>query len=267
MNSIKQVFEGLRFDAKCIHNIHVALDAFKRLLVDWDAIDDIYKSALFSNAVLNYAKPFTETKVSRTQSGKKYKISKIKTNEFNNKIHEHLLSLRQKMIAHEDFSEVSPHFGIGNIRVDGLDFDIPVEMGVTSGSILFPDQKVDAERFFDHCKSLFDCMVRKIDMDFDDAKILINENPGKLDEIMEEEEILSTFTTDGGHGAFVNLGLDDWGFMEVSHSDFSSLLSGGYVLRKSSIGKKFFNQKVVMPNGEIAMISDGVEKHKMGKVA
>jgi hypothetical protein len=75
-------------------------------LQDWDHLDDELKSALLYSAIIHYARPFCFKK---NYGGKKLRNSV----GFDAELHEHLVNLRNELIAHQDNETLKAIVGHG----------------------------------------------------------------------------------------------------------------------------------------------------------
>lgn len=89
---------------KGFHNIQRSELFMKRFAEMANSPDHHTKEALFQAAIVSYAKPFTETE---TGQGKAMlPIKSLKSNPFFDVgTHKHIMELRHKLIAHDDFTE------------------------------------------------------------------------------------------------------------------------------------------------------------------
>lgn len=77
------------------------------------------KGALFMSAVVTYARPFLRTKNKYGEASGAYPIRHLKDDgRFDVKLHEHLLHVRNKLIAHDDGEQLPPTFHVLSIHID-----------------------------------------------------------------------------------------------------------------------------------------------------
>jgi len=104
----------------------LALANVRRLLEGWTTLDAVVKSALHARAVISYAEPFVhepwayQTKELRSVTG------------FDAEVHDHLLELRNKLIAHSD-----EEFSEGTLIALFADIDVKLDDGRTFKDHLF----------------------------------------------------------------------------------------------------------------------------------
>jgi hypothetical protein len=80
---------------RALDNVSQAAIAIDRILADWKKLDTELKSALLYSSVIHYARPFCYRK---DYGGKKLRSRP----GFDSELHEHLVNLRNELIAHQD---------------------------------------------------------------------------------------------------------------------------------------------------------------------
>ena len=71
------------------------------------------------SAVVTYARPFLKTKNKYGETSGEYPIRRLKDNaRFDLKLHEHLLHVRNKLIAHDDGQQLPPTLHVLSIAVN-----------------------------------------------------------------------------------------------------------------------------------------------------
>jgi hypothetical protein len=86
------------------HDVLAAHLFIKKLVDDWDTLDDVLRAALFQSAVTVYARPFIHSRSIRHFT---FSISGLKNDPgFDKALHDHICELRLTLIAHHDTSMV-----------------------------------------------------------------------------------------------------------------------------------------------------------------
>lgn len=86
-----------------------------------EEIDDTeqLRGALFMSAVVTYVRPFLKSKNKYGETSGTYPIRRLKDDaRFDAKLHEHLLHVRNKLIAHDDGKQLPPTLHVLSIAVD-----------------------------------------------------------------------------------------------------------------------------------------------------
>ena len=114
MNRYEKQVIDCKVGIKALQNIYASACGFYRMLKNRDSQDSILISSIFYWSVIRYAKPFLNLKFEGRNI--RYAIKKIKnTKGFDKQTHNHLISVRNTLIAHDDFEQISPRllaFGI-----------------------------------------------------------------------------------------------------------------------------------------------------------
>ena len=104
----------------------LALANVRRLLEGWTTLDAVVQSALHARAVISYAEPFVHEPWA-------YQTKELKSVPgFDAEVHDHLLELRNKLIAHSD-----EEFSEGTLIALFADIDVKLDDGRTFKDHLF----------------------------------------------------------------------------------------------------------------------------------
>jgi hypothetical protein len=88
---------------RALASVRTAHERVMVLLREWEAADPVVLGALHSAAVVAYCQPFTDTKTNRGSI--QYRLASLKgAAGFDRDLHDHLLELRNKLIAHADYA-------------------------------------------------------------------------------------------------------------------------------------------------------------------
>jgi hypothetical protein len=102
------ITENARQHLLAHHDVLAAHIFIKKLVDDWDTLEDVLRAALFQSAVTVYARPFVDNRNS-TGPNRRFSIpSRVSRTipDYDRALHKHILSLRQTLIAHQDTSVV-----------------------------------------------------------------------------------------------------------------------------------------------------------------
>jgi hypothetical protein len=111
---------------RALEDFRTAYALISRLVEDTDGENDVteqLRGALYMSAVVTYARQFLP---SNTNYGERrtYPTRHLKSDaRFDQKIHTHLMDVRNKMIAHDDGEQLPPQLLILNITVNDADED------------------------------------------------------------------------------------------------------------------------------------------------
>jgi hypothetical protein len=91
-----------------LHDVLAGHLFVKKLVVEWDKLDEVLRASLFQSAVTVYARPFGDNR-SSTGANRRFSISRSRLKNapgFHRALHDHIIILRHTLIAHHDTSVV-----------------------------------------------------------------------------------------------------------------------------------------------------------------
>src|SRR5437899_9433594 len=120
MNEYLRCRRDCQIGVKAYQNIRASLLAFERLCTLVESDDHLLLSSVFHMGVIRYAKPFLGA-----ESGAglvSYPTQQLrKVSGFSMEIHRHLLTVRNTLIAHDDFDQIEPRILIFGFNPNGFD--------------------------------------------------------------------------------------------------------------------------------------------------
>jgi hypothetical protein len=162
MSLVEGTIEWFRWQKRTIEDHAQALDsiscaaraaaALRRLLPEGD--QDIL-SALHTQAVINYARPFVSNERS-DGSDRVYPTRALKRHPgFDPDTHEQLIALRMKVIAHSDNSVLASEMLDCVLTVSGRSGEVDVPVGVSAHvqAVMYPDDSNITDRWLRHCEA------------------------------------------------------------------------------------------------------------------
>ncbi|WP_147302573.1 hypothetical protein [Ectopseudomonas oleovorans] len=110
---------------------------------------EVVKSALFYKAVIRYARPFLN---SNSSDGKlMYPVRRLKRYEgFDSEMHEHLIDVRNALVAHDDFEELPPRILFHGFSPAGEDYLIPLSVTISNSCLQSADRIEDWMKIHAH---------------------------------------------------------------------------------------------------------------------
>ncbi|MCP4988911.1 MAG: hypothetical protein GY928_23505 [Colwellia sp.] len=138
--SSTEIFNSLhkncKLGIKAFQNVSSSETRFTRMLALFVRDDEDLLSALFSSAVVSYAKPFLRSKMGDSQVIYPIKDLKKKCASFEIDMHNHLIKIRNTVVAHDDFVDIDPRLLQVGVTAGGL--FIPTTMIMSNKCISFP---------------------------------------------------------------------------------------------------------------------------------
>jgi hypothetical protein len=131
--------------------IGVAASSIKRILHDWQTMDDELKSALFHSAVIHFARPFSYR---RDYGGNDLKHRA----GFDQELHGHLIDLRNSLVAHHENDVLRAWVGHQNYDLthNGIRYTALIATGAVVKALHTIREKSVAERYSSHITA---CML------------------------------------------------------------------------------------------------------------
>lgn len=137
--------------------IYQAYQQMKKWYDEWDTLDELTKSALFTSIIIHYSRPFT---LNRIAHGKhQYKTTYLKKAPgFDAELHKHIMNdIRDQIVAHHDRRALKTRIGhlinVVRVKLDNSQFDdwrIPLRTFAISKGVRFITSKEHAKRYLDH---------------------------------------------------------------------------------------------------------------------
>ena len=141
MNKDNEEFKRLEIECKlgikAFHNLKLSSKSIN-IFIDLTAkecIDHVFLASLYQASVIFYSKPFTET---RFRGGRhNYKINRLKKlPNFSIDLHDHILEIRKKLVAHDDIDEIEPRIMFKYLKHD--EELTTLEACITNKAIMYP---------------------------------------------------------------------------------------------------------------------------------
>ena len=254
LNEFTRVHRDCQLGMKAFQNIRGALESFDRLLALVDSSDHVVLIGVFQAGVIRYAKPFlnveTETGLAR------YRIRHLKSIAgFSTDVHDHLLELRNTLIAHDDFEQVEPRLLILNINANDTGVRIPMSITVANKCLGYPADISVANKLREHVAAALDGVQRKLYGDLDRLRQAALDHPDQAKSASSYSRHMGQQRVEAGGSHFVPPDYSDDPWLQTPHPDYSAL-HNGYHYEEASVRREFFGpQTIRLPNGETVVIS------------
>lgn len=250
MNEFERIRRDCRLGVKTWHNLSSSLSAFERLCHLVDLNDHLILSSLFYMGVIKYAKPFLNN-----DSGSgliSYPIKTLrKESGFRLDIHKHLVSIRNTLIAHDDFKEVFPTILTTNMRMGGTDFDIIISITMSNKCISHPSDLSVVAIFKEHVSAALDGTVVKLMDDLARFRKCVMDDPTLAESGCKNSRLVEKkMSIPPGGRAFVfpDLSSDPW--LDVDEPDFSGI-HNGFRYEEIKFQRDFSGpEEIILPNGD-----------------
>jgi len=165
MNDFEKCTRDCKVGIKAFQNIRASLEAFEQLVSLVDSENHVLLGGLFHSAVVTYAKPFLSTNFG---SGLiKYPMRHLsKVNGFSNAMHDHLLHVRNTLVAHDDFEEIEPRVLMMTVNVSiekgSGPWSVPMSISVANKRISHPADLDGASKMRTHVRAVMQGVQQKL---------------------------------------------------------------------------------------------------------
>lgn len=251
-NQVK-IEQDCKMGMKAFQNLNAAVLGFEKLIQLEKVADPILLASTFYWATVRYSKPFLG---SQTRSGNiVYPIKRLKNlTGFSLSIHEHILKVRNTLIAHDDFTEIEPRLLAFGLNLVEEDIMIPTSIAISNKCISFPSSIKTVVEMKAHSESCRDGVYQKLLNDIGTyreqllsaplsthtPKYKNNYGEGKI-EVTGSKLIPPDFMND----QWLNSPVPDY-----------SVLHSGYEYEEAKIKRDFFGpEKITTPKGNVIDIT------------
>lgn len=246
MNKYERKSLECKIGIKAFQNTNAAYLGFSRMASLDRVADEVTLPSIFHWSVIRYSKLFLDTK-----KGFQYPIKNLKkVAGFSIKIHNHILEIRNTLIAHDDFTEIQPRILKFGFRINDSDFFIPTSIAISNKCISFPSNIETVAQMRDHTKSTTEAIYMKLMDDINELRNICIKNP----ELYEKAEKYKndygkiTVTEENKTLKPPNFMSDPW--LVTPTPDFSEI-NNGYKYEEAKI-KRDFNgpETITLPDGK-----------------
>lgn len=259
MNKYEKIILDCKVGIKAFQNINASSIGFSKMLDLANTKDSTLLSSLFHWAVIRYAKPFLNSKFEDRKICYPTKELK-KVNGFSSKIHEHLLTVRNALIAHDDFTEISPRVLIAGIHITDEDFLIPTLITISNKCISFPINPDTVQKMQLHVQACRIGVHAKLIKDIEALRELTLKNPELAMKVPKYKNNYGEAKIEAGGSIMQppNFAADPW--LNTPVPDYSDL-HNGYMYEEAKINKEFQGpETIVTPEGKEYIFSPTTSK-------
>src|SRR5690349_243891 len=134
--------------AKALQNVQASLEGFHSLCAEFTGAKQLALASMFAFATIRYAKPFLNS--SDGDGGSmKYPTKHLKgAAGYSIELHDHLIEVRNALVAHDDFSYIEPRLLMMTMELSGM--KIPFSITITNKCLGYPAELADAMKMRDH---------------------------------------------------------------------------------------------------------------------
>jgi hypothetical protein len=175
---------------RAFDQLNQALQCLMKLHEGWELLDEVVKSALFTSAVVHYARPFGVNKAER--GSQSYGIGELKRAAgFDRELHDHLLDLRNKVVAHQDGTLLRARAGHLMLRLREHEVEIPVQTLAVAMAVQGFGTKEILTRCLNHLKVCVETVWESVQQALGDMNAAAHKYPDVQPETMKKFELWS----------------------------------------------------------------------------
>jgi len=254
MENIEKIIRDCKVGIKAFQNINAAALGFLKMIGLANTQDPILMPSVFYWSVIRYAKPFLNSKF---EGGKIcYPIKNIKNTEgFSEEIHDHIITVRNALVAHDDFTEITPRILKFGMTLADEDFFIPTSIVVSNKCISFPCSPETVQKMQVHAQACCNVIHIKLIKDIEEIRSITLSNPEVAKEGQKYSKNYGQAKTEkeGTHMQPPEFMNDEW--LNASVPDYSDL-HNGYMYEDARVKKDFHGpEKITTPSGQVLEIS------------
>ena len=152
MNEYLRCCRDCKVGIKAFQNIHASVLGIERISSLGKSNDHLLLSSLFYMSIIRYAKAFLKTK---TDNGSiAYPIKHLgKAKGFSKVLHSQLLSIRNTLVAHDDFDQIEPRILMFGLCPEGTTNIVPTSLVISNKCISHLDVSDGLKVIENHIKA------------------------------------------------------------------------------------------------------------------
>ena len=219
--------DDVKLGAKALQNMQSSASYFDRMLTFQSAAEAQILSALFTAGVIRYARPFSQSSDGKGHRAYPLKALK-KADGFDLKVHQHLVGIRNTLVAHDNLEAIEPKVLTGYLRLfiqtTLATFDVPVSIGVSNKCVAFPLDRAAVTTMRDHAVACTNAIHAKVQVDIERLR-----DEGILDPAAADARVkynAPVEPSEPGPQVLPNFAGDPW--FTPEHPDFSEVHNGFY---------------------------------------
>ncbi len=235
--------KNCKLGVKAFQNVKSSETRLTRMQGYFVRDDNELLSALFSSAVVSYAKPFLESNIGTANAIYPTKQLKKHCEGFDIELHNHLIKIRHSVVAHDDFNYIDPK--LLQVGVDANGLFIPTTMIMSNKCISYPSKIQFLNSILKHVSVTTEFIYIKLRDDLTLLRKQIIEHPSTVKKSQYTKDFgdINNPTQDTS-----NIKNDTW--LDIPAPTFETV-EKEYKYEQIRVGKDFTDyEKFEFPNGE-----------------
>ncbi len=254
MNAHTHACNDAKLGIKAYQNLVGSLQGFDRFLSLIPTKDHILLSSVFCFAVVKYAKPFVDTDTSFGTT--RYPTRHLKSEpNFDLAVHNHLIELRNTLVAHDDLESIEPRILSMCISVQPTGFSIPMSIGLSNKCLAYPIVPESTVKLRTHVAACVQGALNKFHLELAKVRDAALKYP---EHAAEDQRYLKHYGQDrieigGSHLQPPEFMSDEW--LNCGAPDFDHIHKG-LLYEELRVRRDFCGpERIKLPNGDEVEIS------------
>lgn len=254
MNIVERARRDCQITVKAYHNLHAAHRSMERLIQLAESDDALLLSSIFLSAVIRYGRPFSQT--STKDGNVTFPTKPLKnTPGFDTAMHEHLLLLRNLLMAHDDLEEIPPPILTNCLQMHGSKISVPMVIHISNKALGYPSDLGGAEKIKNHIAAALKGAAKRMDDVLVELRTKTIGHPELAEEGVQLNEHQGTQTVPETGMRVVPPDLSNHPYLSVKEPGFSNI-HNGYHYEPFAMKREFFGpEEILLENGEKIVIS------------
>ncbi len=249
MNDYDRCVRDCKLSIKAFQNMEVARLTFTRLSALVRSRDHLLLTSLFHTGVIRYAKPFMSADLG--DGSIKYPVKHLKSAPgFDVAVHDHLLEVRNTLIAHDDFTQIDPRVMVISMKVHGAEeLPIPTSVAVANKCVSHPADAAAMEKMKLHVEAALKGVYEKLYSDIHRLRTTALEKPEQTKASVgySAEKGSQEIPVGGVQANMPDPLKEPW--LEPQEPDFSEI-HNGYRYQTCTLRRDFHGPELIkLPNG------------------
>lgn len=243
----ERVLRDCRLGIKAFQNFNASVMGLDRMLKLEGEEDHVILPSLFYWSVIRYAKPFLTSDFDGSKFT--YPSRQLKKVEgYSEGMHNHLILVRNKLVAHDDFHEVLPKILTFFMRHEEEKFNIPCSITVSNKIVSFPRSSETLSSMCCHVQACLKGAHEKIIVDMGRLRSMMLENQELAMELARYTQDYGGVKSDSD-GNFVKPSPLNDPWLDVSVPDYS-VLHDGYQYEEARMSQEYNGpETLITPSG------------------
>lgn len=222
MNHFERCMRDCQIGVKAFQNIRASLLAFQRICGLISSDDSILLEGLFHAGVIRYAKPFVKSRGEVSHPVKDL----LNVEGHSKNLHDHLMTIRDTLIAHDDFTKIKPRILFYGASVKGANIAVPTSIVVANKCLGYPSDLEGAQSIRTHVDATLRGVVNSLGKNISRLRDLVIKNPEELLNKSDYSRHMGTVSLKEGVGQLPSADIMNDSWLDTLEPTFLEILNG-----------------------------------------